>query len=187
MKKFLYTIMVFAAAAHANGQKILRMELFSPRAGIGLTLNDHRFSLYRQTEMYDVTTQYPIQTGSFSLKADTLLLQSDKGRTTRLIRKDTGIFDPVDVDSAQPGQLFLAWTLYYENGVHSENGGWTMDGHKDGVWQYFDSSTAKVVNKRLYKNGVLIKDHFEYTFTPLFGSRRLPRDSLGSPVRGPFE
>src|ERR1700759_2121803 len=112
MKNFLCTIMIATAAAHANGQKIVRMELYSPLASIGLTLSDHRFDLHRQQSHNDVITLTTIRKGSFSIMGDTLRLQYDNGKIVRLIRKDAETFDPIDVDSVQPGQLFLAWHSY---------------------------------------------------------------------------
>jgi hypothetical protein len=74
------------------------------------------------------------------------------------------VYDPISVESVEPGQKFLAWSTYYNNGVIKQNGGWTLDGEKQGVWQYHDSSSGRVTYKNAYEHGIILVLNFKFTW-----------------------
>ena len=129
-----------------------------------ITLKDNQFQLSKVKVSGDIITKFGFASGTFAFFGDTLILQSDDKRTFKLLRENPEIFDPLSVDSVLEGQKFMAWTSYYNNGQPKQNGGWTPEGGKEGVWQYFDSSSSRVIDKRLYKNGQLITDHFKWSW-----------------------
>ncbi len=160
MKILLISLIVLACSELLNAQNISDMELFSPNSNVSLNLRDGNYTLSVLTFYGDQIFSDEYQAGSYSMLSDTLVLVSSNNKISKLLKETFEIYNPIDVDSTNFGQKFLAWSIYYENGQVKQSGGWTSNHQKDGVWAYFDS-TGKVINRKIFGKGKLVNDDFK--------------------------
>jgi hypothetical protein len=169
-KQYLFLCLFLCIQVHGQNARVSNpgyryAELFSPQSQMSLSLDSNRFQLAKCHFSGDLGLRILTDTGRFSFAGDTLVLHSTTHhKIFELIERSNEVYDPIAVDSVAANQLFLAWTLRYANEVTKQTGGWTMDGRKQGVWRYYDSSGGKALPMREYDKGVLKDSNFKWNW-----------------------
>jgi hypothetical protein len=137
------------------------IETFSPKSNLSLDFKNGKFELAKCEFDLDVVTCREITTGQYTIDGDLMRLKGANGKNYSLRIETEEILVPVDFDTLKQSYKFLAWTIYYDNGQTRQNGGWTKNNAKDGVWTFYDVN-GKIINEKLYEKGKLVNDNFKY-------------------------
>lgn len=137
------------------------IEMFSPKSNLSLDLKNGKFVLDRNEFSSDQIFSTEITTGSYLISGDIMTLKAENGEKYTLKIETEEILQPVQFDTLKPTYKFLAWTTFYDNGKTKQNGGWTENNEKEGVWTFYDTS-GKVINQKLYEKGKLVNDSFKF-------------------------
>ena len=161
---FLPVLITLVACAHkpkkAKEFPVL-IEMFSPKSNLSLDFKHGKFVLEKNEFTSDQIFSTEITTGSYSKDGDIMTLKGTNGKTYTLRIETEEILQPVHLDTLKQTSKFLAWTTYHSNGQIKQNGGWTENNEKDGVWTFYDEN-GKTINQKLYKRGKLVNDNFKY-------------------------
>lgn len=162
--KRLIILCTFFICLKLVGQNNLFLVLYSPKSEVELTLKGNQFTIIKPSCFTDsIIDLAPRITGSFTMVGDTVILLSKTKDTFKLIKESIEVFRPLEIDFVKSGDDFYAWEVLYNSRITKQTGGWTKEGEKSGVWQFFDTNGV-LIKKRLYENGILIDDDFKYSW-----------------------
>ena len=165
--KFLFflTALCFLIACrqkHIKAKQFpILIEMFSPKSNLSLDLKNGNFVLDKNEFSSDQIFSTEITTGSYFIDDDILTLNGVNGKTYTLKIETEEILQPINFDTVKQTLKFLAWTIYYPNGQIKQNGGWTENNEKEGVWTYYDEK-GNIKNQKLYDNGKVVNDNFKF-------------------------
>lgn len=163
MKFSLFFILIISSISTYAQSELPGIELFSPQTNLSLKLYHDSFELSSLSFSYDVIRDRSLFKGKYRLLKDTLFLFAGQDKVFRLKKVTFEIYEPINLDTLNSSQRFLAWTIRYSNGQTKQTGGWTKQNAKQGVWQYFDS-TGILINKKLFREGELLIDNFKFSW-----------------------
>lgn len=137
------------------------IEMFSPKSNLSLNFKHGKFVLDKCEFHSDLVDCTEITVGAYSIVGDIMTLKGANGKKYTLKIETEEILAPISFDTLKQSHKFLAWSTYHHNGQTKQNGGWTENNEKDGVWTFYDEN-GKIINEKLYKKGKLINDNFKY-------------------------
>ena len=140
------------------------IEMFSPKSNISLDLKNGNFLLDKNEFSSDQIFETEITNGSYFIEGDKLILKGVNKKIYILEIENDEILKPISFDTLKSDELFLAWTTYHKNGKLKQNGGWTKNNEKSGVWTFYDQN-GEISNYKLYDKGKLVNDDFKFDVT----------------------
>lgn len=162
---FLFASLFFISACRQEKKTAkafpVKVEMLSPKSDLSLDIDNGHFVLEHYEFASDQVFSTAITTGTYSIDGDLMVLQGSGGKRFTLRIETEEMLMPVDFDTLSSSSAFLAWNSFYANGNIQQQGGWTEDNRKDGVWSFYNDS-GTLINQKLYEKGSVVDDDFKF-------------------------
>lgn len=137
------------------------VELESGNSSYSLFIKNGTFEFLKTEQIsYDQISTAPFSEGKYEISGDEMILKSNHGKKYIFkIGKDAELI-PEKMDSLKDLTGLFPVQILHNNKMPKEMGRLDSLGRKNALWLYFNEK-GKIINQRLYKNGELLKDHYQ--------------------------